>query len=150
MCHSDISVIDGILAGPLPMVLGHEGAGTVAAVGEGVPTDRIGERVVLSWLAQCGHCYYCSRNQPALCEVAQAGLARSGLPDGTTRYSRDGDPVYHMLGLGTFSAVQGARIGGARQVIAIDPSEERLDLAGRLGATDVLRPEGNVAGQCGR
>jgi alcohol dehydrogenase/S-(hydroxymethyl)glutathione dehydrogenase/alcohol dehydrogenase len=103
VCHSDISVWNETLAHPVPLVLGHEAAGTVAEVGAGVTSVAPGDRVVLSWLAQCGTCFYCTARQPQLCEVAGVAFARGTLLDGTTRYRRDGQPLYQMAGLGTFT-----------------------------------------------
>jgi len=103
VCQSDLSVWSGSLPNPMPMVLGHEGAGTVAALGAGVSTLMPGDHVVLSWLAQCGHCFYCLAGQPSLCESASSAMLRGTLLDSSTRYSRHGTPVHHMAGLGTFS-----------------------------------------------
>jgi Zn-dependent alcohol dehydrogenase len=103
VCQSDLSVWSGSLPNPMPMVLGHEGAGTVAAVGDGVSTLVPGDHVVLSWLAQCGHCFYCLAGQPSLCESASSAMLRGTLLDGSTRYALGGTPVHHMAGLGTFS-----------------------------------------------
>ncbi|HEX3930504.1 MAG TPA: Zn-dependent alcohol dehydrogenase [Nocardioides sp.] len=103
VCHSDLSVYQGLLPNPLPMVLGHEGAGTVVAVGPGVESVSVGDQVVLSWLAQCSRCFYCRAGQPALCETATRAMVRGTLLDGTTRFSFHGEPVFHMAGLGTFS-----------------------------------------------
>jgi alcohol dehydrogenase/S-(hydroxymethyl)glutathione dehydrogenase/alcohol dehydrogenase len=103
VCHSDLSVLDGSLDNPMPIVLGHEGAGIVVQVGEGVTDVAVGDHVVLVWLAQCGACFYCVHGQHELCERAGLSFARSNLPDGTTRLSHDGRPVFQMAGLGTFS-----------------------------------------------
>ncbi len=103
VCHSDISVFTERLPSPMPVVLGHEGAGTVAEVGEGVTDLAPGDRVVLSWLAQCGECFYCLKGQPQLCEKAGVAFAKGALLDGSTRYSRNGQGVFQMAGLGTFS-----------------------------------------------
>src|SRR5258705_10108582 len=103
VCHSDISVFNATLPNPFPVVLGHEGAGTVVQVGENVTNVRPGDRVVLAWLAQCGACFYCLREQPSLCEVAGGAMTRGTLLDGTTRFRWQQSPVYHMAGLGTFS-----------------------------------------------
>jgi Zn-dependent alcohol dehydrogenase len=103
VCHSDISVWNETLAHPVPLVLGHEAAGTVAEVGPGVTSVAPGDRVVLSWLAQCGTCFYCVHRQPQLCEVAGVAFARGTLLDGSTRYRRGGQPLYQMAGLGTFT-----------------------------------------------
>lgn len=103
VCHSDISVFTERLPSPMPVVLGHEGAGTVAEVGEGVTDLAPGDRVVLSWLAQCGECFYCVKGQPQLCEKAGVAFAKGALLDGSTRYSRNGQGIFQMAGLGTFS-----------------------------------------------
>jgi alcohol dehydrogenase/S-(hydroxymethyl)glutathione dehydrogenase/alcohol dehydrogenase len=103
VCHSDVSVLKQWLPHPLPVVLGHEGAGVITAVGEGVVDVEVGDRVVLSWLAQCGDCFYCLAGQPQLCEKAGVAFARGTLMDGSTRFSLRGQPMYQMAGLGTFA-----------------------------------------------
>jgi alcohol dehydrogenase/S-(hydroxymethyl)glutathione dehydrogenase/alcohol dehydrogenase len=103
VCHSDIAVRDGTLPNPMPVVLGHEGAGTVVEAGQGVIDVAPGDRVVLSWLAQCGECFYCAHRQPQLCETAGAAFAQGTLLDGTTRYSIGSRSVYQMAGVGTFA-----------------------------------------------
>jgi Zn-dependent alcohol dehydrogenase len=103
VCHSDISVWNQTLTHPMPLVLGHEAAGTVTKTGDGVTSVAPGDRVVLSWLAQCGKCFYCAHRQPQLCEIAGVGFARGTLLDGSTRYRHRGQPVYQMAGLGTFT-----------------------------------------------
>jgi alcohol dehydrogenase/S-(hydroxymethyl)glutathione dehydrogenase/alcohol dehydrogenase len=103
VCHSDLSVADGALGNPMPIVLGHEGAGTIIDLGAGVTDLAVGDHVVLAWLAQCGECFYCVHGQAELCERAGLSFARSNLPDGTTRLSHHGVPVFQMAGLGTFA-----------------------------------------------
>src|SRR6201986_4982892 len=68
LCHTDLEVIDGSLRYPMPIVLGHEAAGVIEDVGAAVSPSRKGERVILSWNPHCGHCFYCDRNLPILCE----------------------------------------------------------------------------------
>ena len=68
LCHTDLEVIQGSLAYPLPIVLGHEGAGVVEAVGSDVTQVKPGDHVVCSWNPHCGHCFYCERDLPILCE----------------------------------------------------------------------------------
>jgi S-(hydroxymethyl)glutathione dehydrogenase/alcohol dehydrogenase len=70
VCHSDLSIATGALPHPMPVVLGHEGAGEVVEVGEGVTHVRAGDHVVLTWTPACGECFFCARNQPYLCERA--------------------------------------------------------------------------------
>jgi S-(hydroxymethyl)glutathione dehydrogenase / alcohol dehydrogenase len=68
LCHTDLEVIQGSLAYPLPIVLGHEGAGIVEAVGSEVTQVKPGDHVICSWNPHCGHCFYCERDVPILCE----------------------------------------------------------------------------------
>ncbi|MEU6081112.1 Zn-dependent alcohol dehydrogenase [Streptomyces sp. NPDC047108] len=75
VCHSDLSLSNGTLRQPVPAVLGHEGAGTVTAVGEGVTSHAPGDRVVLNWAPSCGDCHYCGLGEPWLCANAMAGAA---------------------------------------------------------------------------
>ena len=197
VCHSDLSMKNGTTLAPVPIVLGHEGAGVVEQVGEGVSTVQTGDHVVVSWVPQCGCCYFCAKAQPHLCEQATVVMAAGGLLDGTTRFRSDGRPLHQMLAAGTFSersvlpeagvvkvdgdldpavaallgcavitgvgaatntadiaagdtvavvgcggvglnVVQGARLAGAGDIVAIDVHEPKLDMASRLGATAVV------------
>src|SRR5206468_2751885 len=81
---------------PRPIVLGHEGAGVVEAVGAGVTLARPGDHVVCSWNPSCGHCFYCDRDQPILCEVFTRTQPRGQLLDGASRLELDGRPVHHF------------------------------------------------------
>ncbi|WP_025778257.1 Zn-dependent alcohol dehydrogenase [Brevibacterium sp. VCM10] len=103
VCHSDISVWSGRLPAPLPLVLGHEGAGVVTAVGDGVDSLSPGDHAVLSWLANCGVCSYCQRGEQHLCARPRTMLGAHTMPDGSTRMSLGGDAVRQFCGLGTFS-----------------------------------------------
>lgn len=103
VCHSDLSVVDGDFPSPLPVVLGHEAAGVVEAVGPGVGSVAPGDRVVLAPLPACGTCSFCTRNQPTLCARYSASLFTSLLPDGTTPLSRDGKPVFRGLGVAAWA-----------------------------------------------
>jgi NDMA-dependent alcohol dehydrogenase len=103
VCHSDWNVITGATANPLPAVLGHEGAGLIGAVGEGVDTVAEGDHVILSWLPACGRCFYCSRGRQVLCDVAMADMFRGTLPGGTLRLSQNGDKLYHYSYLSAFA-----------------------------------------------
>src|SRR3954454_9454627 len=91
LCHTDLEVIEGSLRYPLPIVLGHEAAGVVEQVGAAARGVEVGDHVVLSWNPHCGHCFYCDRDTPILCEeylgkgpqaVAFDGEARNRLADG--------------------------------------------------------------------
>jgi S-(hydroxymethyl)glutathione dehydrogenase / alcohol dehydrogenase len=103
VCHSDWNVVTGATANPLPTVLGHEGAGVVESVGEGVDTVSEGDHVILSWLPACGRCFYCSRGRQVLCDVAMEDMFRGTLPGGALRLSQDGDPLYHYSYLSAFA-----------------------------------------------
>src|SRR6476620_6874215 len=72
LCHSDLSVINGDRPRPMPMVLGHEAAGIVEALGEGVADLAVGDHVVLVFMPSCGHCVPCATGRPALCEPGAA------------------------------------------------------------------------------
>jgi Zn-dependent alcohol dehydrogenase len=199
LCHSDASVKNGVmgaLAGPI--ILGHEAAGIVHSVGPGVSHLQPGDPVALTPVAPCGNCYYCQRRQPSLCINSQA-IHTNTLPDGSTGFSRDGQPILRGLGVGGLAqytivlatgavkipaeipldiacvlgcaiqtgtgavlntamvepgasvlitglggvgiaAVQGARIAGATTIIAVDPLEERRQMALAMGATHTVDP----------
>jgi NDMA-dependent alcohol dehydrogenase len=103
VCHSDLSVVNGTLLSPLPAVLGHEGAGVVDEVGEGVSRVKAGDHVVLSFVPQCGWCYMCTHDSPEMCETGFMAMAMGAQLDMTPRFSRDGAPLHQMSALGTFS-----------------------------------------------
>jgi NDMA-dependent alcohol dehydrogenase len=103
VCHSDWNVVTGATSNPLPAVLGHEGAGVVVTVGEGVETLAEGDHVVLSWLPACGRCYYCAQGRQVLCDVAMEDMFRGTLPGGTLRLSQNGGPLYHYSYLSAFA-----------------------------------------------
>lgn len=102
VCHSDLHVVAGDWSVEGPLVLGHEGAGVVEAVGPNVRDVRPGDRVVLSWFAPCRRCGRCARGQAWLCMGTRS--LDNVLPDGTATFGReDGSPVRAFLGLGTFA-----------------------------------------------
>jgi NDMA-dependent alcohol dehydrogenase len=103
VCHSDYSVIHGVLRSPLPVVPGHEGAGIVEEVGPDVTLVKPGDHVVLSFAPYCGHCYYCSIGRPVLCDNMRLTMGKGTLLDGTSRLKKNGKPVYHMAGLSSFA-----------------------------------------------
>lgn len=96
VCHSDLLIQQGAIPFPVPVILGHEGAGTVIQVGPAVTRAAVGDRVVCSFLPACGDCWYCLRGHSNLCE----GLLEHMLSGRGTR--ADGTPVLGMSGLGTF------------------------------------------------
>ncbi|MFD6245520.1 Zn-dependent alcohol dehydrogenase [Streptomyces roseolus] len=193
LCHSDVSAMSGVLPQPAPFVPGHEGAGEILDVGDGVTGLVPGQRVLLCWLPACGGCAACRRGQTHLC---LAGFMNAGTPN----FKRPGGDVFGFAGTGTFteevvvdagcavpipddvpfdiaaligcgvttglgaaidtaeveagssvavigcggvgiSAVQGARLRGAAQIVAVDPVESRREAALRFGATEAVAPE---------
>lgn len=103
LCHSDLSVINGDRARPVPMVLGHEGSGVVEEVGKGVADLEPGDHVVFVFVPSCGHCDPCQAGRPALCEPGAASNGKGELLGGGTRLSRDGQRVHHMTGVSSFA-----------------------------------------------
>lgn len=193
VCHSDLSALNGTIPQPLPLVLGHEGAGVVEEVGPGVTHVAPGDHVVMSFVPQCGRCFYCVRGESYLCVLPRGGT----MLDGTHRLRLGDTPLAAFCSLGNMaehvvcpaisvvkidkdvplrvaalvgcgvttgvgavintakvepgatvavfgcggvglSTIQGARIAGAARIFAIDLSAEKLELAKRFGATDVL------------
>ena len=186
ICHSDISYIDGAWGGTLPAVYGHEAAGHITAVGDGVRGVAIGDPVVVTLIRSCGSCPSCAGGAPVACESDMAsgpitdadgqpllqamhtgGFAESvvvdqsqvvKLSDGISMEAasllacgvitgvgavvnaanlRAGQDVV-VIGAGGvgLNAIQGARIAGARRIIAVDMSQEKLEIAKEFGATD--------------
>jgi alcohol dehydrogenase len=103
LCHSDLSVIDGNRPRPLPMVLGHEGAGVVEELGPGVTDLVVGDHVVTTFVPSCGHCAPCRDARPALCEPGFAANTAGTLLDGARRLTRAGAPLNHHLGASVFA-----------------------------------------------
>ncbi|MFJ6663903.1 MULTISPECIES: Zn-dependent alcohol dehydrogenase [unclassified Streptomyces] len=194
LCHSDLSAMNGVLPQPAPFVPGHEGAGEVLEVGEGVRHVKPGDRVVVCWLPACGACPACRRGQTELC---LAGFLNAGTPN----FRRPGGDVFGFAGTGTFaeevvldagcavplpddvpydiaaligcgvttglgaalntadlaagssvavigcggvgiSAIQGARLKGAAEIVAVDPVPARREAALGFGATRAVSPDG--------
>jgi S-(hydroxymethyl)glutathione dehydrogenase / alcohol dehydrogenase len=98
LCHSDLSIIDGIFPSEVPIVLGHEAAGVVEQVGPGVTQLAPGDHVILSPVPPCGTCYGCLRGEPGTCANV-AGISTNALPDGTTGLSRRGERVMRGVGV---------------------------------------------------
>jgi S-(hydroxymethyl)glutathione dehydrogenase / alcohol dehydrogenase len=103
ICGTDLHVVRGDWDRPKPMVLGHEGAGVVESVGEGVDEPAPGDAVVLSWAPSCGNCADCRRGRPAACIELQRALGAGTLLDGTTGMELDGEPVYRGTATGALS-----------------------------------------------
>ncbi|MBA3302877.1 MAG: Zn-dependent alcohol dehydrogenase [Acidimicrobiia bacterium] len=197
VCHSDLSMQNGTMFPNTPIVLGHEGAGVIEEVGEGVIDLAVGDHVVVSWVPQCGECFFCRRDEGYLCENSSAALASGGLLDGTPRLRSQGQPLFQMAASGTFceeaiipaigavkvpddlpldraaligcgvltgvgaamntadihpgdtvavvgcggvglNVIQGARIKGAGEIIAIDMNAAKLQMAKEFGATATI------------
>ncbi|MFD7440766.1 Zn-dependent alcohol dehydrogenase [Streptomyces sp. NPDC059909] len=193
LCHSDVSAMSGILPQPAPFIPGHEGAGEIIDVGDGVTSVKQGDRVLMCWLPACGTCPACKRGQSQLC---LAGFMNAGTPN----FKRPGGDVFGFAGTGTFteevvvdagcavpipddvpyeiaaligcgvttglgaaintarveagssvavigcggvgiSAIQGARVQGAAQIVAVDPVASRREAALRFGATEAVSPD---------
>lgn len=194
LCHSDVSAMNGVLPQPAPFIPGHEGAGEVIDIGDGVTGLSTGDRVVVCWLPACGACPACKRGQTQLC---LAGFMNAGTPN----FKRPGGEVFGFAGTGTFTeevvvdagcavpipddvpfeiaaligcgvttglgaaintaqveagssvavigcggvgiaAIQGARVQGAAQIVAVDPVASRREAALRFGATEAVAPDG--------
>lgn len=198
VCHTDLYTASGVdPSGYAPTVLGHEGAGVVREVGPGARWLAPGDHVVTLFSPECGACAHCTSGKTNICTAIRAEQGKGHLPDGTTRLSRDGEPLRHFMGCSAFAeatvmpeialakidpacpleeacllacgattglaaalwkagvepgssvavfgagmvglgAVVGARLAGAERIVAVDLSPERLELARRFGATDVV------------
>lgn len=103
LCHSDLVAINGERGKPMPIVIGHEAAGIVVELGDRVTGLDVGDHVVPSYVASCGHCEMCSVGRPALCEPATASNAAAVLRDGTTRLHKDGMRIHHHSGVAGFA-----------------------------------------------
>src|ERR687893_381560 len=104
VCHTDLYTASGAdPSGYAPCVLGHEGCGTVEAIGEGVTSVAPGDRVVTLFSPQCGECVHCRSPKTNLCMAIREQQNKGYLPDGTTRLSRGGEPIRHFMGTSTFA-----------------------------------------------
>jgi S-(hydroxymethyl)glutathione dehydrogenase/alcohol dehydrogenase len=104
VCHTDAFTLSGSdPEGIFPVVLGHEGAGIVVEVGEGVTSVKPGDHVIPLYTAECGECEFCRSGKTNLCVAVRDTQGRGLMPDGTTRFSYEGRPLYHYMGCSTFS-----------------------------------------------
>lgn len=126
VCHSDLHMISGTFKTPLPVVLGHEGAGIVEAIGSGVRGVQPGDHVVLAWIPSCGRCRYCAAGRPALCSDRQ-GVERQGNPP--RLHTMDGEGIHQFLDTSAFAERVLVREEG---VIPI-PSDVPLEIAALVG-----------------
>src|ERR687883_1872752 len=104
VCHTDLYTASGAdPSGYSPTVLGHEGAGVVERVGPGVRDLAVGDHVVTLFSPQCRECIHCRDERTNLCLAIREQQGLGFLPDGTTRFSRDGEPIRHFMGCSTFA-----------------------------------------------
>ena len=104
VCHTDAFTLSGDdPEGLFPCVLGHEGAGVVVEVGEGVTSVQPGDHVIPLYTAECGECLFCKSGKTNLCVSVRATQGKGVMPDGTSRFSYEGQPLYHYMGCSTFS-----------------------------------------------
>ncbi|HEX8032683.1 MAG TPA: Zn-dependent alcohol dehydrogenase [Ktedonobacterales bacterium] len=126
VCHSDLHMIGATFKTPLPVVLGHEGAGVVEAIGPGVRDVQPGDHVVLAWIPSCGRCRYCASGRPALCSDRQ-GVERHGSPP--RLHTSDGEDIHQFLDVSGFAERVLVREEG---VIPI-PQDVPLEIAALVG-----------------
>src|SRR5690606_9816011 len=104
VCHTDAFTLSGDdPEGLFPAVLGHEGAGVVVEVGEGVDSLAPGDHVIPLYTAECRECKFCKSGKTNLCQAVRATQGKGLMPDGTTRFSYEGQPIHHYMGTSTFS-----------------------------------------------
>jgi S-(hydroxymethyl)glutathione dehydrogenase / alcohol dehydrogenase len=104
VCHTDAFTLSGDdPEGVFPSVLGHEGGGIVEAVGDGVTSVRVGDHVIPLYTAECRECKFCRSGKTNLCQAVRATQGKGLMPDGTTRFSYQGQPLHHYMGCSTFS-----------------------------------------------
>ena len=130
VCHTDAYTLSGQDSeGVFPCILGHEGGGVVEAVGEGVTSVEVGDHVIPLYTAECGQCKFCKSNKTNLCSSVRATQGKGLMPDGTSRFSYQGQPVYHYMGCSTFSEYTVL----PEVSVAVIPKEAPLDKVCLLG-----------------
>ena len=104
VCHTDAFTLSGAdPEGIFPSILGHEGGGIVEAVGEGVTSVTVGDHVIPLYTPECGKCKFCLSGKTNLCQAIRSTQGKGLMPDGTSRFSKDGKPIFHYMGTSTFS-----------------------------------------------
>lgn len=104
VCHTDAFTLSGEdPEGLFPVILGHEGGGIVEMIGEGVTNVEVGDHVIPLYTAECGECKFCTSGKTNLCGAVRETQGKGLMPDGTTRFYKDGEPIYHYMGCSTFS-----------------------------------------------
>lgn len=129
LCHSDLSVVDGNRVRPVPMLLGHEAAGRVEVLGDGVDDLVVGQRVVMTFLPRCGDCAGCRTDGRLPCEVGTRANSAGELVGGARRLHRDGTEVHHHLGVSGFAS---HAVVNRHSVVAVD-DDVPADVAAVLG-----------------
>jgi S-(hydroxymethyl)glutathione dehydrogenase/alcohol dehydrogenase len=137
VCHSCLYSWDGTNPTPsVPMILGDEGSGVIESVGPGVELVKPGDRVIVSWAPNCGHCHYCTIGRPVLCETRALG---GRMRDGTSRMHIDGTDVFHFGGVATYGSYTVIPDSCAIKI----PDEMPLDRAALIGCS-VMTGVGSV------
>ncbi|MCB1615067.1 MAG: S-(hydroxymethyl)glutathione dehydrogenase/class III alcohol dehydrogenase [Pseudomonadales bacterium] len=104
VCHTDAFTLSGDdPEGIFPCILGHEGAGVVEEVGAGVTSVAVGDHVIPLYTPECGKCKFCLSGKTNLCQAIRATQGKGLMPDGTSRFSKNGKPIFHFMGTSTFS-----------------------------------------------
>lgn len=104
VCHTDAFTLSGEdPEGIFPTILGHEGGGIVEQVGEGVTSVKVGDHVIPLYTPECGECKFCLSGKTNLCQKIRETQGKGLMPDGTTRFYKNGAPIYHYMGCSTFS-----------------------------------------------
>ena len=104
VCHTDAYTLSGQDSeGVFPCILGHEGAGVVVEVGAGVTSVAVGDHVIPLYTPECGKCKFCLSGKTNLCQAIRSTQGKGLMPDGTSRFSKDGKPIFHYMGTSTFS-----------------------------------------------
>ena len=104
VCHTDAFTLSGEdPEGIFPSILGHEGGGIVEMVGEGVTSVEVGDHVIPLYTPECGECKFCKSGKTNLCQKIRETQGKGLMPDGTTRFYKDGEPIFHYMGCSTFS-----------------------------------------------
>jgi S-(hydroxymethyl)glutathione dehydrogenase/alcohol dehydrogenase len=104
VCHTDAFTLSGDdPEGIFPAILGHEGGGIVESIGEGVTSVSVGDHVIPLYTPECGECKFCKSGKTNLCQKIRVTQGKGLMPDGTTRFSQNGKPIFHYMGCSTFS-----------------------------------------------
>lgn len=104
VCHTDAYTLSGAdPEGIFPSILGHEGGGKVVEIGKGVTSVNIGDHVIPLYIPECGHCKFCLSGKTNLCQAIRQTQGKGLMPDGSSRFSKNGKPIYHYMGTSTFS-----------------------------------------------